>query len=261
MDDSRHAPTRYLVPALEKGLGLLMQIGRQRREMGFAEILRLVDLPKASAYRMVLTLEHLGFLRRNPDSGMYGLGISVLKMGFDFLSSMDVVQFGQPVIQRLRDDSGFSSHLAVLDGREVVYVARVSAVGEISTGVGIGTRLPAHRAGLGRALMMDMSREAFDALYPEAAYADAGDNTPKTPQALWELLQQDRECGHVVAESFYQAGICSVAVPVRRRDGRIEAVASVMVPRPRIPAPLRLLLVQQLAAAARQIESFLHSAG
>lgn len=261
MDDCRQNPTRYLVPALEKGLGLLMQIGRQRREMGFAEILRLVDLPKASAYRMVMTLEHLGFLRRNRDSGMCGLGISVLSMGFDFLSSMDVVQFGQQVIQQLRDDSGFSSHLAVLDGREVVYVARVSAVGEISTGVGIGTRLPAHRAGLGRALMMDISREAFDALYPEAAYADAGEHTPKTPQALWELLQQDRQCGHVMAESFYQPGICSVAHPVRGRDGRIEAVTSVMVPRTHIPPELKPLLVQQVAAAARRIESVLQSSG
>jgi len=261
MNARSHSTNLYRVPALEKGLVLLVEIGRQRREMGFAEILRLVDLPKASAYRMVMTLEHLGFLRRNLDSGMYGLGIGVLSMGFDFLSSMDLVQFGQPVIQRLRDDSGFSSHLAVLDGCDVVYVARVSAVGEISTGVGVGTRLPAHRAALGRALLMETNRETFDTLYPQAAYVDATEHTPKCPEAFWELLQEDRARGHVIAESFYQPGICSVAYPVRGRHECIEAVVSVMVPRAYIPPALQPTLIHQVAEAAHRIESFLHSIG
>lgn len=120
---------KYLVPGLERGLQLLLAFGEQHRDLTFAELHRLVDMPKATAYRVVQTLEYMGFLERNARANTFSLGMNVLRLGFEYIASLDVAQVGQPVIEQLRDISKCSSHLAIRDGRDIIYIARVSAAG------------------------------------------------------------------------------------------------------------------------------------
>lgn len=101
---------KYLVPGLERGLQLLLAFGEQHRELTFAELHRLVDMPKATAYRVVQTLEFMGFLERNARTNTFSLGMNVLRLGFEYIASLDVAQVGQPVIEQLRDVSQCSSH-------------------------------------------------------------------------------------------------------------------------------------------------------
>ena len=130
---------KYLVPGLERGLQLLLAFGEQHRELTFAELHRLVDMPKATAYRVVQTLEYMGFLERNARTNTFSLGMNVLRLGFEYIASLDVAQVGQPVIEQLRDVSQCSSHLAIRDGRDIIYIARVSAAGSRINQVSIGT--------------------------------------------------------------------------------------------------------------------------
>ena len=104
---------KYLVPGLERGLQLLLAFGEQHRDLTFAELHRLVDMPKATAYRVVQTLEYMGFLERNARTNTFSLGMNVLRLGFEYIASLDVAQVGQPVIEQLRDISQCSSHLAI----------------------------------------------------------------------------------------------------------------------------------------------------
>lgn len=188
---------RYTVPALEKGLSILLLLGRSQSEMSFNDICRRVAMPKASAYRALRTMEDMGFVVRRVASGGYALGPSALRLGFDYLSSMDIVQIGQPVIHALRDATGHSAHLCVLEGRDVIYVARAAAPGEIGMGmgVGVGSRLPAHCTAIGRVLLMELLPEQLQALFPEKRFAQTSEQGPKTRRQLLELLQQDRERG------------------------------------------------------------------
>lgn len=148
---------KYLVPGLERGLQLLLAFGEQHRDLTFAELHRLVDMPKATAYRVVQTLEYMGFLERNTRTNTFSLGMNVLRLGFEYIASLDVAQVGQPVIEQLRDVSQCSSHLAIRDGRDIIYIARVSAAGSRINQVSIGTRLPVHCTSLGRMLLTDIS--------------------------------------------------------------------------------------------------------
>jgi DNA-binding IclR family transcriptional regulator len=233
---------RYSVPALEKGLGLLEMFGEHRGELSFSDICERTAMPKASAYRTLHTLERLGFLARSATGG-YALGISVLRLGFDYLSSMDIVQIGQPVIDRLRDNTGCSAHLCVLDGRDVVYVARAAASGEIGAGVSVGSRLPLVR---------------LTTLYPDEVFELASDRGPTTSQQLFDLLEQDRVRGFAVSESFYQPGVSAVAYPLRDRSGGVLASVNVMSPRHALPQDLKTLLCEEVAKSACEIERFLH---
>lgn len=85
---------KYLVPGLERGLQLLLVFVQQHRELTFAELHRLVDMPKATAYRVVQILEHMGFLERNTRTNTFSPGMNVQRLGFEYIASLDVAQLG-----------------------------------------------------------------------------------------------------------------------------------------------------------------------
>nr|WP_300310281.1 IclR family transcriptional regulator [Halomonas sp.] len=257
MSDMEKDARKYLIPGLERGLLILMELSRSNREMSFAEILKLVEIPKATAYRAIQTLEYMGFVQRHPTSGLYSLGVNVLRLGFEYVASLDVVQVGQPIIESLRDKTGCSSHIAIRDGRDVIYVARVSAANATIRRVSVGTRLPVHRTSLGRMLLTGVSRETFESLYPEAQLPDNEPGSPKDREALWAMVQEDRERGYVIAESFFQFGISSIVYPLFNHDGEIEAVVSIMVPVHEIPESDRERLRHDVAEAASNISNLL----
>ena len=248
---------KYLVPGLERGLQLLLAFGEQHRELTFAELHRLVDMPKATAYRVVQTLEYMGFLERNTRTNTFSLGMNVLRLGFEYIASLDVAQVGQPVIEQLRDVSQCSSHLAIRDGRDIIYIARVSAAGSRINQVSIGTRLPVHCTSLGRMLLTDISRADFEQLFPHERLPG---NTPgqiHDREALWQMVQQDKARGYVIGESFFRHGISSIVYPVYDRSGRVAAVVSILVPSEEIPQTDRERLQNDVRMAADKISGFL----
>lgn len=254
---SKASSCRYLIPGLDRGLQLLLAFGAQQREMTFAELHRLVDMPKASAYRVVQTLEHLGFLQRNPRNNTFTLGMMVLRLGFEYIASLDVAQAGQPVIEQLRDRSLCNSHLAIRDGRDLIYIARVSAAGARINQVSVGSRLPVHCTSLGRVLLTDLSRSDFEQLYPEPLIEGAAQVPSQDRETLWEMVQQDNQRGYVIGESFFRPGISSIVYPIFGPRSRVAAVVSIMVPMHEIPAADRRHLQQLVADAAMKISGLL----
>ena len=238
---------KYLVPGLERGLQLLLAFGEQHRDLTFAELHRLVDMPKATAYRVVQTLEYMGFLERNARTNTFSLGMNVLRLGFEYIASLDIAQVGQPVIEQL----------AIRDGRDIIYIARVSAAGSRINQVSVGTRLPVHCTSLGRMLLTDVSRSEFEQLFPDERLPG---NTPgqlHDREALWQMVQQDKARGYVIGESFFRHGISSIVYPVYDRSGRVAGVVSILVPSDEIPQSDRERLQNDVSLAADKISGFL----
>lgn len=248
---------KYLVPGLARGLELLLAFGRAHRDLTFAELHRLVAMPKATAWRVVQTLEQMGFLERNSRTNTFSLGINVLRLGFEYVASLDVAQVGQPVIEQLRDVSQCSSHLAIRDERDIIYIARVSAAGSRINQVSIGTRLPVHCTSLGRMLLTDVSRPEFELLFPSPLLPGNAPGQPRDREALWQMVQQDKQRGYVIGESFYRPGISSIVYPIYARGGRVAAVISILVPSEEIPEASRDRLKNEVRLAAQKISGFL----
>lgn len=248
---------KYWVPGLARGLDLLLAFGRQHREMTFAELHRLVQMPKATSWRVVQTLEQMGFLERNPRTNTFALGMNVLRLGFEYVASLDVAQAGQPVIEQLRDVSHCSSHLAIRDGRDLIYIARVSAAGSRINQVSIGTRLPVHCTSLGRMLLTDVTRSEFEQLFPDPTLPGNTPGQPRDREALWQMVQADQTRGYVIGESFYRPGISSIVYPVYSRSGHVAAVVSIMVPAEEIPHRDRDWLCGEVRREAEKISGFL----
>ena len=244
---------RYTVPGLARGLQLLMQFNRDERQLSGAELSRRMALPRASVFRMLFTLEQGGFLERCPDGVSYKLGLSVLRLGFELLASMELTEVGRPVSEELRDRSGFSAHVVVRDAREVVFIAKAAGGNAMFHSIQVGARLPAHATVLGRTLLSDIGMKELLTLYPEPKLPVYTPKTPTSLEALKALIDQDRERGYGVSMGGYETGISTIAAPVFNEQGRVAAAISISVPSQRIEDEALMPLVEMVQAAAAQM--------
>ena len=249
---------KYMVPALERGLRLLQEFGRDNATLGAPELARRLQLPRATVFRMLNTLESMGFLQRAEGGNDYRLGLSVLRLGFEFLSSMDLTELGQPVIARLCEEIRFPCNIVVRDGRSIVYVAKVTPPTPLTSSVRVGTRLPAHATLLGRILLADLSLPELRALYPEEQLEGHSPNTPRTVIDLFDLVQSDRERGHVAGAGFYESSISTIAAPVRDHSGRVIAALGVTLASAQIDLARQTELVPRVCAAAAELSELLN---
>jgi DNA-binding IclR family transcriptional regulator len=253
MTEKPTSADRYNVPGLARGLHLLMQFNRDERELSGAELSRRLGLPRASVFRMLFTLEQSGFLERCPDGVSYKLGLAVLRLGFELLASMELTEVGRPVIEVLRDRSGFSAHLVVRDARDVVFIAKAAGSNSMFHSIQVGARLPAHATVLGRTLLSDMDMNDLAALYPEKTLPAFTPKTPTNLPALKVLIDQDRDKGYGVSMGGYETGISTIAAPVFNEQGRVTAAISISVPSQRIEDEALLPLVDLVKAASAQL--------
>jgi len=245
------------VPGLERGLNLLHLFKRTRPTISPPEIARELGIPRSTVHRLVQTLAELGFLRRSGRGG-YALGPAVLTIGFEYLGSLDIVQLSNPVLARLRDETDCSTHLAVRNGTDVVYLSRHATRAAVTSNVSVGTSLPAHGTVIGRVILADLDHEELKALYGDRPLPRYTEQTPTTLAALEELLEEDRRRGYAVSTSFFERGVVSVAAPVRDRSGRVAAAinATAVDSAPDF-ATLHGGLKDQVCAAAAAISAML----
>ncbi len=218
---------RYVVPALAHGLEVLSLFSRENPSLTAPDICAALGLPRATVFRIMVTLERAGYILRGADERTFRLGPGLLNRGFTYLASLDLSEIGQPALHRLRDRTGLSAHLAVRDAREVVYIARVAALSTVASNVQIGTRFPAHATIMGRMLLLDMSDDELRALFPERKLPQSTPQTPATLVALKDVLAADRTRGYGVSQSFFERGVSAVGAPVRDGAGRVVAAINV----------------------------------
>lgn len=227
---------KYLVPGLERGLRLLCEFSRQDKSLSAPELARRLDVPRSTVFRLLATLERMGFVERNEGGRDYRLGMAVLRLGFEYLASLELTEIGRPLLDRLRDQISYPCNLVVRDGRSIVYVAKSVTPTAFVSSVNVGTRLPAHATVLGRVLLENLSLPELRALYPEEHLEVFSSNTPKTVVELFDMVQQDKQRGYVLQEGFFETSISTIAAPVRDHSGRVVAAMGATIPSPHIDA-------------------------
>lgn len=248
---------KYIVPALQRGLELLGQFNRETRELSGAELSRRLDLPRASVFRILHTLERAGFVQRVGDSTHYRLSIGVLRLGFEYLASMELTEHGLPVIETLRDQTGYSAHLVVRDGREVVFVSKAAGRMALFHSIQVGARLPAHATVLGRLLLSDLDMNGLRSLYPEAKLPVYTPKTPTTLTALKKLIDADRANGYGISQGGFETGISTVAAPVYNDRHEVAAAVSITVPAQQLTEEQSKNLIPQVQAAASHLSQLI----
>lgn len=247
---------QYNAPALEQGLQILERFGQGVERMRLSEIAREIGISRSSAFRLVYTLQALGYLERDDDTKSYRLGPRVLSLGYAFLASKDVVELARPILERLRDETDCSAHIGILDGTEVVYVGRIASRQTVATNITVGSRLPAYATTMGRMLLAYRSEAEVKRLYGRAKLQRFSPRTPANYEELAVALAGDRTRGYALSHSGFEAGIASAAAPVFGAAGTIVAAINVSGPDGAVPRQVFDSAVRDaVCAAARAISN------
>lgn len=219
----------YIVPALERGLVLLQAFSKDKPVQSLGVLAKELGLPRATTFRLANTLEHLGFLVRDPETGEYRVGAAALKLGWTYLSGLELPEIAYPFLTNLRYETGASVHMAVRDGHDIVYVSRLPARTALSSNIKLGARLPAHGSSMGRAMLQDLEEDHLFKLYRGMReLAPFSSETPNTVMQLRDLLIKDAQNdGVIVSRGYYEKGVVSIAAPIR--DGGDRVVAAINI--------------------------------
>ena len=258
---ARIAPTaknhdRYIVPGLRRGLTILQLFNRSRAELTLSGIAKTMGVPRSTAFRLLYTLESMGFVERVRGDRGYRLCTRILTLGFEYLASLDIVDVSRPFLELLRDDTGASSHLAVRDGREIIILSRVPTRHPLTSTAVIGGRRPAHATPMGRMMLCELPEAEIEALYRGAALKPYTDQTPTTVAQLLAILRKDRARGFVVSRGSFEIGGASIAAPIRNAAGEIVAAIEIAGPNPAFNLDeLDTRLKDLVCKAAREISA------
>lgn len=201
-----------------------------QHHMSLAEIARRAALDRSATQRFVYTLEKLGYLRRIPDSLLYGLTAKVLRLSYHYLRSRDLIERASPYLLDISRSLGETANLQELDGHEIVFLARFAGQHLMNVDFAVGYRLPAVFTASGRAILSRLSAAqrlaviAATPLRPVTAY------TETDPQALLALLDQAGRQGYALAVDQTVVGDIAVAAAITDPQGLPLGAINVSAP-------------------------------
>jgi IclR family pca regulon transcriptional regulator len=215
--------------SLERGLAILACFTPERPALGIAEIADALGMSRSTTHRYAITLVALGYLEQNP-SRKYRLGLHVTDLGMSALNSTGLREHAQPYLEDLRRRTGYTINIAVLDGPEIVYIARARShrrvQQRIDLGLALGSRLPAHCTAMGKLLLAQLpDRERRD-LIAETRLERRTPNTITSKRLLQIELERIREDGFAVNDQELTEGLHSIAAPIRGEAREVVAAAN-----------------------------------
>ncbi|KQY43631.1 MULTISPECIES: IclR family transcriptional regulator domain-containing protein [Rhizobium/Agrobacterium group] len=222
------------VSGFARGLKVIEAFGEARPKLTIAEAAKLTELDRATVRRCLLTLADLGYA--DYDGKFFALTPKVLRLGHAYLSATPLPLVIQPYLDQLSEKAGQSASASVLDGTEIVYIARAAQKRVMSINLSPGSRLPAYCASMGRALLASLPEAEARSILDRS---ELKANTPVTktaPDALMEELRLVRSQGYAVIDQELELGLCSIAVPVENDRGRVLAAINIGAPAAHVPA-------------------------
>jgi IclR family pca regulon transcriptional regulator len=235
------------VQSFERGLAVIKAFGREHPQLTLSEVARETGMTRAAARRFLITLEHLGYV--SSDGRLFSLRPSVLQLGYAYLSSFSLAEIAQDHVSIVADRLHESCSACVLDGDEIVYVARAATNRIMTINLAIGTRLPAYCTSMGRVLLAAMEPAALDAYFSRVQLRALTYRTVTDEAMLRKELDRVREQGWCLLDQELEEGVRSVAFPIHDSSGRVIASVNASSHVARVP-PERL--TQEFVPALRE---------
>lgn len=238
--------------ALVRGLAVLATFSRAHPTLTVSEAARLTGTSRPTARRSLLTLAAVGYVRH--EGRAFAPTPKVLDLGYSYVASLDLTELVQPEMERLVAATGESCSAAVLDGDQIVYVARVPTERIMTIALGIGTRLPAHCTSMGRVLLAALPAAERDAVLARTVLEARTPRTLTDADALRTELATVAAAGWCIVDQELELGVRSASVPLTDGSGRVVAALNLGTNASRVPyARLREDLLPELRAAGRRI--------
>lgn len=224
-------PDNVQVPAADQTLRVLAFLARQRGPVAARTIADALGIARSSLYHLLATMAAHGFVVHLESERRWGLGAAAFELAGGYARQQPLARLGRPLVAALADRTGESAHLAVMTGRDVLYIVEERAPRRPALVTEVGVRLPAHLTATGRAMLALLPREQVRALYPDAAaFADRTGRGPRRPGELRDVLRSVRSSGVATEDGEVTLGLRSVAAAVRDHAGWPAAAIAVTWP-------------------------------
>src|SRR5262245_26333256 len=252
---------RYTVDAAAKALELLSAFSFREPRLSLAELASRTGIPRATAFRLLSTLEHSGYLVKI--HGAYQPGIKCFVLGNIVAGGLDLRETAHPHVVALRDLTRETTQIAILDHWQVVYLDRVLSpepVGYMRARA--GAILPAYCTGLGKTLLAYRPESEVESWAATQKFPALTPTTITSAKRLMKELRLIRERGYGVDLEEREKGVCCIAAPICNHTGDVVAAISVAGPRERMPRELETSeIAEAVVSAARAISIDLGAVG
>lgn len=216
-------PARSLVTSIDRALTILEMLSQSKKGLTNSEVSRKLNLPKSTISYILRTLKQRGYLYKDDVLGKYRLTAKLFSVGSQGLRARELHDIALPILQDLVDRTGLTSHLAILDGYEAVYIEKVDKPGFIMMNTWVGRRLDVHCTAIGKALIAHLPQETVAEIVKAKGLPK---NTPKTitsPSQLFLELAKVRAAGYALDNSENSLDVKCIAAPIFNMQGKVEA--------------------------------------
>lgn len=253
-----HAAQSEGVKSASRVLDIFELLAHHPDGMSLSEISVALAIPKSSAHGLLATLLGRGYLRPGRRDRTYRLGTRLFELGSSYMAGADLLSEGQEIVRETARACDETVHLAILDGNEVLYIAKEEGTNTIRMVSAVGRRFPAYGTGVGKMLLSALSPAELDQLYPpDQCLAPITPRTITDPVALRQELAETQARGYAIDEEESTPGLCCIAAPVFDSHDAVVAAISVSVPTVRFTAERRASLRQLVQQGADRLSHIL----
>jgi IclR family pca regulon transcriptional regulator len=225
---------REFVASLEKGLSVIEAFSSEHPRLTLSEVAKLTGMTRAAARRYLRTLARLEYAEF--DGRYFNLKPRILRLGYAYLSSASLVSRLQPLLEQVTEQTGESSSAAILEGDDVVYIARSATRRIMSIGLGVGSRLPAYCTSLGRAILAYRPESEIEGYLERVRFEPRTPHTIVDGEKLRAILINVRAQGYAAVHEELELGLRSMAVPIIPKSGWVQIAINVSTHAARVSA-------------------------
>jgi IclR family transcriptional regulator, pca regulon regulatory protein len=252
--DSGLTKDKEFMLTLAKGLAVLNAFGRDRPAMTLSQAAQIVDLSRATARRVLHTLVKLGYVEQN--DRQFALSPRIMQLGFAYISSQSWIDRALPLMKTLSERFHESCSAAILEGSEIIYVARIPARRIMSAALAVGSRLPAFHSSMGRIQLGFLDEAEIWRRLKSVRIEPLTPSTITDLQALYERIRDDRRQGFSIVDEELERGLRSIAVPIADRNGQCVGAVNLSTHSTRTTRnELRETFLPELKAVAAQVST------
>ena len=248
------------IQSVNRAFAIMELFDDRRPALGVSEIAELTGLNRSTCYRFCQTLKGIGYLEE-VDRRRFRPGLKAVSLARAALGSRELPELAQPYLRELRDSVNEAVNMSLLDGTEIVYVARLLSDHLITLRLYVGSRLPAYATSMGRAILAFLPEREAESILEKSDLRPVTEHTIVDRRRLRTELQRTRARGYSFNDQEIAIGITGVAAPILSSNGRPVAAINLSIPRPLGTGEIETVLAPPLLATARTISALVQQLG
>lgn len=217
------------VQVIDRTFDIIELLAVEPQGLGVSDVARRLSLNKSTAHRILNAITDRGYLEKTQD-GLYSLGMQFVELTSRKLGNIELTTEAKPYLNELTAKLGQSSHLAILDGSDAVYIDKAEVTKNLRLYSQIGKRIPVYCSGLGKSLLLDTDNQTILAVLRRCRMEKLTEHTLLSPEAVLDEIKASRVRGWTIDNEEHDEGIRCIAAPVY--DYRRKVIAAISVAGP-----------------------------